>query len=209
MEWKITHTLQPYLATVTDMEERAKSIADGTATERVWLLEHPALYTAGTSAQEVDLVDKDKLPVFATGRGGQYTYHGPGQRVVYVQLNLAKRGRNVHQFVTSLEQCIINVLQEFSVVGERRKGRVGVWVKLDDGSEAKIAAIGIRLRRWVSFHGFAINVAPDLSAYNGIIPCGISQFGVTSLAALGKSVDLAMLDEHLIKHFSAIFDTVL
>ncbi len=209
MEWKTSHTLEPYLATVADMENRARGIADKTADERIWLLEHPALYTAGTSAHADDLVDKDRLPVFATGRGGQYTYHGPGQRIVYVQLDLTKRGRNVHQFVTCLEQWIINVLLEFGVIGERRSGRVGVWVMADNGSEAKIAAIGIRLRRWVSYHGFAINVAPDLAAYNGIIACGIRQYGITSLAALGKPVSLSMLDEQLVRHFPVIFDNIL
>lgn len=204
MEWKISHTPEPYLTTVNDMEERAAAIADGVADERIWLLEHPALYTAGTSAQAEDLIDQAALPVFASGRGGQYTYHGPGQRIVYLQLNLANRGRNVHRFIDAIEQWIMNCLKEFGVTGERRRGRVGVWVVEKDGSEAKIAAIGIRLRRWVSYHGFAINVRPDLSAYNGIIPCGLSEYGVTSLQALGHEVSLADVDERLIAHWPDI-----
>ena len=189
------------MAAVADMEARAARIAAGQAAERIWLLEHPALYTAGTSAQSGDLIDKTRLPVFQAGRGGQYTYHGPGQRIVYVQLNLAERGRNVRSFVTALEQWLIDCLADFGVQAERRCGRVGVWVVMPDGTEAKIAAIGIRIRRWVSFHGLSVNIAPDLAAYDGIIACGLKDHGVTSLAVLGKTVSFAKFDASLLAHW--------
>ena len=195
------------------MEARAEAIRLGDAEEQIWLLEHPALYSAGTSAQSEDLVDSDRFPVFLTGRGGQYTYHGPGQRVVYVMLDLNKRGKDVRKFVKRLEHWVIAALQEFNVHGEVRDGRVGVWVqrpdlpKLPDGSlrEDKVAAIGIRLRRWVSFHGISINVEPDLSHYEGIVPCGISEHGVTSLVDLGLPVTLGDLDVALKKTFEGAF----
>ena len=170
-----------------------------------WLLEHPPLYTKGTSANESDLVMPDKFPVYEAGRGGQYTYHGPGQRVAYVMLDLRKRGRDVSAFVRGLEQWIIDSLAEFDITTERRCGRVGVWVEHDDGREEKIAAIGVRLRKWVSFHGISINVNPNLSHFGGIVPCGISEHGVTSLEKLGKQADMRTVDAALKRNFEAIF----
>ncbi len=213
VEWQIFEGLQPYAPTLAAMEARAADITRGAADEAVWLLEHPPLYTAGTSARDADLRDPGRFPVHATGRGGQYTYHGPGQRVAYVMLDLNRRGRDVRRFVASLEDWVIATLAEFNVVGERRAGRVGVWVvrhdkpPLPDGSprEDKIAAIGIKLRRWVSFHGIAINVEPDLSHYEGIVPCGISDHGVTSLVDLGLPVTLADLDVALRATFERRF----
>jgi lipoyl(octanoyl) transferase len=192
MEWRILPGLSPYAATLAAMEARAAAITAGEAEEAVWLLEHPPLYTAGTSANASDLIDA-RFPVHVAGRGGQYTYHGPGQRVVYVMLNLNDRGRDVRQFVCALEDWVIAALQQFNVRGERRKGRVGVWVARD-GREDKIAAIGVKLRRWVSFHGLSINVEPDLSHFDGIVPCGIREHGVTSLVDLGLPVTMADLD---------------
>jgi lipoyl(octanoyl) transferase len=191
------------------MEARVGEILAGEAAECVWLLEHPAIYTAGTSARARDLVDPEQFPVYQTGRGGEYTYHGPGQRVAYVMLDLNRRGRDVRCFVTALEDWVIRALNEFQVRGERRAGRVGVWVErpgkppLADGSPAedKIAAIGVRLRRWVSFHGVSVNVDPDLSHYAGIVPCGIAEYGVTSLVDLGLPVGMADLDLALRRRF--------
>jgi lipoyl(octanoyl) transferase len=202
MDWSVLPGLQPYAATLTAMEARATAIANGQADEAVWLLEHPPLYTAGTSARAQDLTDPDRFPVFQTGRGGQYTYHGPGQRVIYVMLDLRTRGRDVACFVRDLENWVIAALAEFGVRGAIRPGRVGVWVDRPDRppgrggamAEDKIAAIGIRLRRWVSFHGLAINVDPDLSHFDGIVPCGIRDHGVTSLVDLGLPVGMADLD---------------
>lgn len=196
MDWLVSPDLIPYEEAVIFMEERIKGILEGSASEMVWLLEHPPLYTAGTSARASDLLDPASLPVYATGRGGQYTYHGPGQRVAYVMIDLAKRSRDVRAFVTALEQWIIDVLGIFRIQGERRCGRAGIWVN-HNGMDQKIAALGIRLRRWVSFHGIAINVRPDLSHFQGIVPCGLSQYGVTSCEALGVGVSLAQLDEAL------------
>jgi lipoyl(octanoyl) transferase len=199
--------LAPYAQTLADMETRAAQIAAGTADEAIWLLEHPPLYTAGTSANPADLTDPHRFAVHVAGRGGQYTYHGPGQRVVYVMLDLNKRGRDVRRFVCALEDWIINTLADFNVKGERRAGRVGVWVVRPDKTglggapaEDKIAAIGVKLRRWVSFHGLSINVEPDLSHFGGIVPCGISDHGVTSLVDLGLPVTLADLDAALLAH---------
>jgi lipoyl(octanoyl) transferase len=196
MEWRAIPGLAPYSETLAAMEARATAIAAGTADEAIWLLEHPPLYTAGTSANPADLIDA-RFPVHVAGRGGQYTYHGPGQRVVYVMLNLNDRGRDVRQFVCALEDWVIATLDTFNVRGERRKGRVGVWVARSDlaaGREDKIAAIGVKLRRWVSFHGLSINVEPDLSHFGGIVPCGIREHGVTSLVDLGLPVTMADLD---------------
>ncbi len=193
-----------YGLAVAEMEARVARIAAGTAPEAVWLLEHPALYTAGTSARAADLVDPGRFPVHATGRGGQYTYHGPGQRVVYVMLDLNRRGRDVRRFVTALETWVIAALARFGVAGERRRGRVGVWVAHPEG-EAKIAAIGVKLRRWVSFHGLAINVDPDLGHYAGIVACGLPGYRVTSLADLGHDVSMADLDAALSATFDATF----
>lgn len=211
VEWRTSDGLVPYAEAVAFMEARADAIARGEAAECVWLLEHPPLYTAGTSARREDLVDPDRFPVHETRRGGEYTYHGPGQRVVYVMLDLNRRGRDVRGFVRALEDWVIRTLADFQVTGERREGRVGIWVvrpdrpPQPDGSpaEEKIAAIGVRLRRWVSFHGIAINVEPDLGHFSGIVPCGISQHGVTSLVDLGLPVTMADLDLALMRHFDA------
>jgi lipoyl(octanoyl) transferase len=194
------------------MERAVALIASGQLAEQVWLLEHPPLYTAGTSARPQDLVDPHRFPVFAAGRGGQYTYHGPGQRVCYVMLDLDRRGRDVRAFVERLERWTIRALARLGVIGEVREGRVGVWVERGGGSgggrrEDKIAAIGIRVRRWVSFHGLALNVAPDLSHYGGIVPCGISRHGVTSLADLGIDASLADVDAALMREFTEIFSS--
>ena len=188
--------LAPYEKTVSQMEIHAGLIRKGEAGEEIWLVEHPPLYTAGTSARERDLLDPSRLPVFRSGRGGQYSYHGPGQRVAYVMLDLGRRGRDVRAFVGGLESWIIAALARLGVNGELRKGRVGVWVD-DGGKDKKIAAIGVRIRRWVSFHGISVNVSPDLSHYEGIVPCGLGQYGVTSLADLGVKAGMDDLDEAL------------
>lgn len=213
VEWQVLPGLQPYAETLAAMEARAGAIAAGTAPEAVWLLEHPPLYTAGTSARAEDLTEPDRFPVFEAGRGGQYTYHGPGQRIAYTMLNLNERGRDVRQFVCALENWVIWTLAEFNVKGERRAGRVGVWVVRPDKQpnpdgilrEDKIAAIGVKLRRWVSFHGISINVEPDLSHFGGIVPCGIREHGVTSLVDLGLPVTMADLDAALAATFSRAF----
>ncbi|MDQ0456017.1 lipoyl(octanoyl) transferase [Rhizobium paknamense] len=203
----------PYDQALAAMEAEVAAIADGRADELVWLLEHPPLYTAGTSADEKDLVDKERFPVFATGRGGEYTYHGPGQRIAYVMLDLKRRRQDVRAYVAALEEVVIRTLGLMNVRGERREDRVGVWVRrpdkppLPDGSvtEDKIAALGIRLRRWVSFHGLSLNVEPDLSHYGGIVPCGISAYGVTSLADLGLPVMMTDVDIRLREAFESVF----
>lgn len=213
-EWRILPGLSDYVETLAAMEARVAAIAGGDAPEAIWLLEHPPLYTAGTSAQPSDLTAPDRFPVHNAGRGGQYTYHGPGQRVVYAMLDLNQRGRDVRCFVHQMEAWVIATLAEFSIHGERRAGRVGVWVTrpdkpaLPDGSlrEDKIAAIGIKLRRWVSFHGLSINVEPDLSHFEGIVPCGIRDHGVTSLVDLGLPVTMEDMDLALMKGFAAAFD---
>ncbi len=195
------------------METRATDIAQGRAAECIWLVEHPPLYTAGTSAKESDLIDPDRFPVHATKRGGQYTYHGPGQRVAYTLLDVGARGRDVRAFVEQLERWVISTLSQFNVTGEIKQGRVGVWVerpekpKTANGAIAqdKIAAIGIRLRKWISFHGVSINVEPDLSHFNGIVPCGISEHGVTSLVDLGLPVTMNDLDTALMQEFGEVF----
>lgn len=184
---------------------RAAAIAAGDARELVWLLEHPPLYTAGTSANPSDLVAPDRFEVHQTGRGGQYTYHGPGQRVGYAMLDLRKRGRDVAAFVRGLEQWIIDALAEFDVTAERRTGRVGVWVVRENGEEEKIAAIGVRLKKWVSFHGISVNVNPDLNHFSGIVPCGIREHGVASLASMGRAASMADMDKALKTSFEAIF----
>jgi len=187
------------------MEARAAAIRTEAAPEMVWLLEHPPLYTAGTSARASDLVAPDRFPVYAAGRGGQYTYHGPGQRVAYVMLDLAERDRDVRCHVHRLEEWMIRTLARFNVRGERRKGRVGIWVARDNGREDKIAAIGVRVRRWVTFHGVALNVVPDLSHYQGIVPCGIREHGVTSLRDLGHTPTMTEVDTVLHETFAALF----
>lgn len=201
MEWCVSPDWVPYEDAIALMEKRVSAIFDGSAEEMVWLLEHPPLYTAGSSAKKDDLLDEARLPVYETGRGGQYTYHGPGQRVAYIMINLAKRNRDVRAFVAALEQWIIDTLGVFGIVGERRLGRIGIWVN-HKGQDQKIAALGIRLRRWVSFHGIAINVNPDLSHFQGIIPCGLSEFGVTSCETLGVTIPLVELDEVLREQWS-------
>lgn len=209
VEWRIDPGLTDYPQALAFMEGRAAAIRDGTADEMVWLVEHPPLYTAGTSARPADLLQPDRFPVFDAGRGGQYTYHGPGQRVAYVMLDVAARGQDLRRFVASLEDWVIATLAAFNVKGERRAGRVGVWVSrpdkppLPDGTprEDKIAAIGIRLRRWVSFHGISINLDPDLSHFAGIVPCGITGHGVTSLVDLGLPVSMSELDSALMARF--------
>jgi lipoyl(octanoyl) transferase len=207
--WEVTAGLTPYPEAVARMESEAAAIAAGTAPERVWLIEHPPLYTAGTSADPGDLVAPDRFPVFRTGRGGQYTYHGPGQRVAYVMLDLSKRGSDVRAFVAGLEAWLIATLARLGVAGERREDRVGVWVRRDDGREDKIAAIGIRVRRWVSYHGISLNVAPDLGHFAGIVPCGVREHGVTSLADLGKDARMAAADAALEAAFDQVFGPVL
>ena len=208
VDWKVASDLVSYPDALAQMEARAASIAAGETSEQAWLLEHPPLYTAGTSAKPDDLVEPDRFPVFQAGRGGQFTYHGPGQRVAYLMLDLRERGRDVRCFVSGVEQLVIETLAAFGVTGDRREGRVGVWVDQPDGSEAKIAAIGIRIRRWVSFHGLSINVSPDLSHFSGIVPCGIAEHGVTSLAELGVDVTMREVDAVLRKTFEALFGPV-
>lgn len=213
VRWRVSDGLVPYEDAVAEMERQVALIADGKADELVWLVEHPPLYTAGTSADSKDLIEPDRFPVFATGRGGEYTYHGPGQRVAYVMLDLKRRRQDVRAYVAALEQVVIRTLDSMNVKGERREDRVGVWVRrpekpvLPDGtmSEDKIAALGIRLRRWVSFHGLSINVDPDLSHFTGIVPCGISAYGVTSLVDLGLPVMMADVDMRLREAFEEVF----
>lgn len=205
VEWR--HAPEPvaYPDAVAVMEERVEQIVSGKRPELVWLLEHPPLYTAGTSAGEGELLDGARFPVFRSGRGGRYTYHGPGQRVVYLMLDLRRRGRDLRQHVWRLEELAIRTVAAFGVKGERRDGRIGIWVRQPHGGEAKIAAIGVRVRKWVSYHGIAINVTPDLTHFSGIVPCGIRDFGVTSLAALGVTSDFAEVDRELHRQFETIF----
>ncbi len=207
-EWQISPHPVPYELALADMTARAEAIAKGTTRERIWLLEHPPLYTAGTSAKLSDLLLPDLFPVHVAGRGGEYTYHGPGQRIAYVHLNLAQRGKDVRCYVNQLENWIIATLAEFGIKGERRDGRIGVWVIEVSGREAKIAALGVRVKRWVTLHGISINVSPDLSHFKGIIPCGIASYGVTSFEALGKAVSIAELDAALTYHFPFIFGDI-
>jgi len=205
--WEIAEEPVPYLMAVARMEREADAISRGLTPERVWLLEHPPLYTAGTSAKDGDLVEPDRFPVFRTGRGGQYTYHGPGQRVAYVMLDLKRRGQDVRAFVAGLEQWLIATLAAFNVKGERREDRVGVWVRRGE-REAKVAAIGIRVRHWVTFHGISLNVDPELAHFSGIVPCGVTGHGVTSLTDLGLPVTMADADLALKESFSRIFGPI-
>src|SRR5712675_1979680 len=212
VEWRISDTPVPYLEAVAAMESRVGDIASRQASELVWLLEHPPLYTSGTSGKAEDLLDP-RFPMFATGRGGQITYHGPGQRVAYVMLDLKRRRPDVRAYVAGLEEWIIRTLAAFNVRGERRENRIGVWVKRPDkgfGHEDKIAAIGVRLRKWVSFHGIAINVEPDLSHFSAIVPCGVAdpRYGVTSLVDLGHPVAMADVDVALRQAFAEVFGPV-
>jgi lipoyl(octanoyl) transferase len=202
--WRVSEGFADYPEAVAFMERRVAEIADHRAPELVWLLEHPPIYTAGTSADPSDLLDA-RFPVFQTGRGGQFTYHGPGQRVAYVMLDLRRRKADVRGFVRNLEEWLIRTLGHFGVTGERRNGRVGIWTVRSDGREDKIGAIGVRVRRWVTYHGIALNVSPDLSHFSGIVPCGVRGHGVTSLAALGVGATMADVDAALKKEFEAVF----
>jgi len=204
IEWQTSATPEAYDRAVAAMEARVKAIREGHAPELVWLLEHPPLYTAGTSAKEGDLVDPI-LPVYRTGRGGQWTYHGPGQRVAYVMLDLKARGGDLRVYVTNLEEWLIRTLGEFGLKGERRSGRIGIWIDQGGGRENKIAAVGVRVRQGVTYHGVSLNLDPDLDHYRGIVPCGVSQFGVTSLAALGIKISMARVDAALKHNFEHIF----
>ncbi len=208
VEWALAERLTGYEEAVAEMEGRAALIAEGQAAERVWLVEHPPLYTAGTSAKDADLVAPGRFPVHQAGRGGQYTYHGPGQRVAYVMLDLKRREPDLRRFVAALEAWLIGTLDAMNVRGERREDRVGVWVRRPEkapGADDKIAAIGIRVRRWVSFHGVSLNVEPDLSHFDGIVPCGVNDQGVTSLVDLGLPVTMAEVDCVLRAQFERIF----
>ena len=205
VEWKTSEGFVQYEDALMQMEARVAEIISGDKNELVWLVEHPPLYTAGTSAKQADLLEPDKFPVYNAGRGGEFTYHGPGQRVVYVMLNLRKRNaEDIRAFVYNLEQWIINTLDKFSIDAGRREGRIGIWVD-NAGREAKIGAIGIRVRRWVTFHGIAINLAPDLNNFQGIVPCGISEYGVTSFADLGKTTTMPELDAILKEEYFKTF----
>jgi len=210
VEWRISDDLVPYAEAVAFMEQRASDIRAGIAPETVWLLEHPPLYTAGTSADPAELVEPNRFPVHTSGRGGRYTYHGPGQRVAYVMLDLKKRGPDVRKYVSDLEDWVIRTLAQFSVTGERREGRVGIWVQRGAPTnplvrEDKIAAIGVRIRKWVTFHGISINVEPDLAHFDGIVPCGISEHGVTSLWDLGMTPTMPEVDNALRASFNEVF----
>jgi lipoyl(octanoyl) transferase len=204
-EWRISDGPVPYDEALAAMESRVADIRAGRAGELIWLLEHPPLYTAGTSSKPQDLLQPLRLPVHEAGRGGQYTYHGPGQRVAYTMLDLRQRRQDVRRYVADLEDWIIRTLARFNVRGERREGRVGVWVAREGGREDKIAAIGVRIRHWVSFHGISINVEPDLTHYAGIVPCGIAEHGVTSLVDLGLPVTMTDLDMALAETFDEVF----
>jgi lipoyl(octanoyl) transferase len=196
VEWRVSPELVPYPQALAAMDERAAAIAAGTAPELIWLLQHPPLYTAGTSADPAEVLD-DRFEVFATGRGGRHTYHGPGQRVAYVQLDLSRRGRDVRRFVHGLEQWVIGTLADFGVAAWAVPDRVGIWTRDIDGSEAKIGAIGVRVRKWVTLHGLSVNIDPDLSHFGGIVPCGIAEYGVTSMARLGLALAPGAFDEAL------------
>jgi len=200
IEWRVSPGLTPYQDSLRQMEERAAAVRAGEAGELVWLLEHPPLITAGTSADPAELTDPDALPVFEAGRGGRYTYHGPGQRVVYLVLDLEKRGRDVRRFVNRLESWMIAALADFGISAHRAPGRIGIWVG-EGEEEAKIGALGVRVKRWVTLHGMAINVAPNLAHFAGIVPCGISDFGVASMASLGKQIAMPQVDSALERHF--------
>lgn len=200
IEWRVSEGLVPYQEALAFMEERAAAIRAGTAAECVWLLQHPPLFTAGTSADPAELFNPSGFPVHEAGRGGRYTYHGPGQRVGYLMLDLERRGRDIRRLVHSLEGWMISTLAELGITARREPGRIGIWVG-EGPEEAKVAALGIRIKRWVTLHGFAINVAPDLSHFGGIVPCGISDFGVTSMKALGKDLPLTSVDDALKRTF--------
>jgi lipoyl(octanoyl) transferase len=205
MEWRISDGLVDYEHAVQAMEARVAAIRTGAEEELVWLLQHPPLYTAGTSAKDADLLLPDRLPVHRTGRGGQYTYHGPGQRIAYVMLDLQRRKMDVRSYVALLEGWLIATLGRFNLRGERREGRVGLWIDRGQGREDKIGAIGVRVRHWITYHGIALNVEPDLSHYAGIVPCGIQEHGVTSLVDLGLPIEMAEVDVQLAKVWDEVF----
>jgi lipoyl(octanoyl) transferase len=204
-EWIHDQELVSYPDALETMEKRVDAIYKGEASELIWLLEHPPLITSGTSAKTEDLIDPERFPVFHAGRGGQYTYHGPGQRIAYVMLDLRQRGQDLRRYIHDLEAWIIQTLDAFDIKGERREGRVGIWVTRADGREDKIAAIGVRVRRWITFHGLSINLAPDLQHFEAIVPCGINQHGVTSITELGGQVTMAELDQVLRATFGMVF----
>ncbi|QUT06413.1 lipoyl(octanoyl) transferase LipB [Sphingobium phenoxybenzoativorans] len=201
-EWRRDEAQVPYPEALADMEARAAAIAAGEASERIWLLEHPPLYTAGTSADPAEMLDR-RFPVYDAGRGGRYTYHGPGQRVGYLSMNLATRGKDIRNFVHNLEGWVIDSLADFDIAARRAEGRIGIWTDDLQGREAKIGAIGVRVRKWVTLHGFSVNVAPDLTHFGGIIPCGIAEYPVTSMQALGKDIGMREFDTALERHFPA------
>ena len=205
VEWRVDRSPVAYPQALADMEARAAAIHAGEADERVWLIEHPPLYTAGTSADPAELIDP-RFPVHDAGRGGRYTYHGPGQRIGYLNIDLGKRGKDVRNFVHHLEGWMIAALGDLGIAARRAEGRIGIWTDDRDGREAKIGALGIRVRRWVTLHGFSINVDPDLTHFTGIVPCGISEYPVTSIAALGGSASMAALDDALRAHFPAFLN---
>jgi lipoyl(octanoyl) transferase len=205
IEWRTSEAPVPYEEALAFMDQRAAAIREGTARECVWLLEHPPLFTAGTSAVAAELTNPLGLPVYQAGRGGRYTYHGPGQRVGYVMLDLEKRGRDIRRFVLGLEGWMIDTLAELGIAAHRAEGRIGIWVG-DGAGEAKIGALGVRVKRWVTLHGFALNVAPDLAHFTGIVPCGIADYGVTSLAELGKQIPLPGVDDALKHSFSSFLN---
>ena len=207
MRWEVAPNITSYPIAIARMEQEVADIAGGAA-ELIWLVEHPPIYTGGTSAKPADLVDATRYPVYETGRGGQYTYHGPGQRVAYVMLDLKKRGGDVRAFVAGLEDVIIGTLADFNIVGERREDRVGVWVRRG-ASEDKIAALGIRVRKGITFHGLSINLSPDLTHFEGIVPCGVKEHGVTSFADLGLNTTMAQLDAALKSNFTKIFGSTM
>ena len=207
IEWRVSDGLVSYEAALAEMEQRAAAVRNGTAAELIWLLEHPPLFTAGTSADPAELSNPLGLPVYEAGRGGRYTYHGPGQRVGYLVLDLEKRGRDIRRFVHSLEGWIIDALADLGVAARREPGRIGIWTG-EGQAEAKIGAIGVRVRRWVTMHGFSINVAPDLAHFGGIVPCGIAEYGVTSLAELGLESSMGPLDRALDRNFPAFLNNL-
>lgn len=206
-EWRVAPAPVAYDVALADMEARAAAIYEGNASERIWLIEHPPLYTAGTSADAAELLDP-RFPVYDAGRGGRYTYHGPGQRVGYVQLNLAQRGKDVRCYVHALEGWVIDALADFGVSARRAEGRIGIWTDTLDGREAKIGAIGVRVRRWVTLHGFSVNIHPDLAHFGGIVPCGIAEFPVTSLDALGIKASLEDFDAALLARRDSFLDSL-
>jgi lipoyl(octanoyl) transferase len=207
IEWRVSDTPVPYEEAFAFMEQRAAAIREGSEHECIWLLEHPPLFTAGTSADPAELFNPQHFPVYEAGRGGRYTYHGPGQRVGYVMLDLEKRGKDIRRFVHSLEGWMIDTLGELGVHAHRAAGRIGIWVG-DGADEKKIGALGVRVKRWVTLHGFALNVAPDLSHFSGIVPCGIAEFGVTSLAELGKQTAMPTVDAALKRRFAGFLSAL-